>query len=58
LAVAQNPDSAEVDFMPRAAIEATQVDHIMEIEDIAGFLAECCFSDESLGTSAVSVKRE
>jgi two-component system chemotaxis response regulator CheB len=40
LAIVQNPDSAEVDEMPRAAIEATPVDYIVTLEEIGSFLTK------------------
>ncbi len=38
LAIVQNPATAEVSSMPEKAIERTQVDHILTIEEIATFL--------------------
>jgi two-component system, chemotaxis family, protein-glutamate methylesterase/glutaminase len=38
LAIVQDPDTAEVDSMPRAAIQETAVDHIIPLEEIAPFL--------------------
>ena len=38
LVVVQDPDTAEVDSMPRAAILATTVDHLLHLEEIAPLL--------------------
>ncbi|MBC7914398.1 MAG: chemotaxis protein CheB [Pyrinomonadaceae bacterium] len=38
LTIVQNPDSAEVDFMPKAAIFKTVVDYIIDSEDLADFV--------------------
>lgn len=38
LAVAQQPDTAESSFMPAAAIEATEVDYILTLSEIAHLL--------------------
>jgi len=38
LTIVQDPETAEVDSMPRAAILSTQVDKILTIEEIAPFL--------------------
>lgn len=40
LAIVQDPHTAEVDGMPRAAIEATKVDHILTLDQIAPFLVK------------------
>jgi two-component system chemotaxis response regulator CheB len=40
LAIVQDPHTAEVDGMPRAAIEATKIDHILTLEQIAPFLVK------------------
>ncbi len=40
LAIVQDPQTAEVDAMPRAAVEATKVDHILNLEQIGPFLVE------------------
>jgi two-component system chemotaxis response regulator CheB len=39
LTLVQNPETAEVSVMPAAAINATQVDHILELSDFASFIA-------------------
>jgi two-component system chemotaxis response regulator CheB len=44
IVIAQDPDSAEAPAMPRAAIEATHVDQILRLEEIAPFLIEVCQS--------------
>ena len=38
LTIVQDPETAEVNSMPRAAILASAVDKIMSIKEIAGFL--------------------
>jgi len=40
LAIVQDPENAEVDSMPRAAIQATHVDMILSLEEISLFLNE------------------
>jgi two-component system, chemotaxis family, protein-glutamate methylesterase/glutaminase len=40
LTIVQSPDSAEVATMPRAAIESTQVDHVLKLHDIGSFLSK------------------
>jgi two-component system chemotaxis response regulator CheB len=40
LAIVQDPHTAEVDGMPRAAIEATKIDHILTLEQIGPFLVK------------------
>ncbi|MEA3371940.1 MAG: chemotaxis protein CheB [Campylobacterota bacterium] len=39
LAIAQSPEEAEYDSMPKAAINAGNIDYILNIEDIAGSLS-------------------
>ena len=36
--IVQNPQSAEIAFMPKAAIAASKVDYILDLEDIAALL--------------------
>ena len=38
MAIVQDPETAEVDSMPRAAIQSCAVDHILSLEEIAAFL--------------------
>jgi two-component system chemotaxis response regulator CheB len=38
LAIVQDPETAEVGSMPRAAIQATTVDHILDLKQIAALL--------------------
>ena len=40
LAIVQNPETAEVGEMPKAAISAAPVDHILHLEEIGPFLVE------------------
>lgn len=42
LTIVQDPDSAEVDTMPRAAMEATDVDRVLPLQDIAPLLNKLC----------------
>jgi len=42
LTIVQDPDTAEVDTMPRAAMEATDVDKVLPLNDIASFLNKLC----------------
>ena len=42
LTIVQDPDSAEVDTMPRAALEATEVDKVLPLHDIASLLNKLC----------------
>jgi two-component system chemotaxis response regulator CheB len=42
IVIAQEPETAEAPAMPRATIEAVQVDRILRLEDIAPFLTEVC----------------
>lgn len=51
LAVVQNPKTADASFMPRAAIAATAVDHIVELEHLAMLLLKLCYG-EADGTRA------
>ncbi len=39
LVVVQDPETAESPAMPRAAIDATYVDHILKLPEIASFLS-------------------
>lgn len=38
LAIVQDPETAEADTMPKAAVDATEVDHVLPIEKIGPFL--------------------
>ena len=40
LTIVQDPDTADVDGMPRAAIAATKIDHILTLEQICPFLLQ------------------
>lgn len=42
LTIVQNPETAEVAFMPRAAIEAARVDYIANLDGIAALLVRLC----------------
>lgn len=37
-ALAQNPESAQVDYMPRQAILKARIDHVLAIEEMANFI--------------------
>lgn len=37
----QDPESAEVSYMPRQAIERMQIDNVLQIDQIAGFINNC-----------------
>jgi len=45
LAIVQQPQSAEVDFMPKAAINSTDVDHIIPLGEIGNFLKQLKFNN-------------
>jgi len=38
MAIVQDPATAEADSMPKAAIQACAVDHVLGIEEISAFL--------------------
>ena len=40
LAIVEDPATAHVDYMPKAAIASTKVDHILRLEEIASLLTE------------------
>ena len=40
LAIVQNPEGAESDAMPRAALATCEVDYVLSLEEIANFLQE------------------
>ncbi|PCI24526.1 MAG: chemotaxis protein CheB [SAR324 cluster bacterium] len=40
LTLVQAPETAEHPFMPRAAVQATQIDHILQLNQISPFLLE------------------
>jgi two-component system chemotaxis response regulator CheB len=47
IVIAQDPATAEAPAMPGAAIEATHVDQILRLEEIAPFLIEVCHTTVS-----------
>ena len=49
LAIAQDPETAEVDIMPKAAMEATEVDHVLPLREIGGFLRKLETGNLKLG---------
>ena len=38
MAIVQDPETAEVDSMPKAAVAACAVDHVLSLEEISAFL--------------------
>ena len=46
LTLVQDPKTAEVDFMPKSAISLHTVDHILPLDDIAGFLCQLILEDK------------
>lgn len=42
LTIVQNPVTAESNCMPRSALEAIEVDYVLELEDIGPFLGRVC----------------
>lgn len=46
IAIAQDPDDAEVDFMPRMAIQTTSVDHILPLKEIGHCLERIAELDD------------
>ncbi len=46
MAIVQDPVTAEVDSMPRAAIDLTEIDHILKPEEIAPFLIQASQSNQ------------
>jgi two-component system chemotaxis response regulator CheB len=51
LAVVQDPQTASATAMPRAALEATAVDHVVDLERIAPFLTRMSTLEEAYGTA-------
>jgi two-component system chemotaxis response regulator CheB len=49
LTIVQDPDTAEVDGMPRAAIAATKIDHILPLEQIGPFLVKLASPERKEG---------
>ena len=47
LAVVQDPATAQVDYMPKAAIASTRVDHILSLEEIASLLKKLSHSSRA-----------
>lgn len=46
LSIVQDPDTAENGTMPRAAMEATDVDHVVHLNEIGPLLTELCQATE------------
>lgn len=55
LAIVQNPETAEVDTMPKAAIAATKIDHILPLEKIGPFI--CKLAGLSSSVSVIKAER-
>jgi two-component system chemotaxis response regulator CheB len=51
LAVVQDPQTASTAAMPRAALEATPVDHVMDLEEIAPLLLRMSALEEADGAT-------
>ena len=51
LAVVQNPQTASALAMPRAALEATPVDHVVDLGRIAPLLIQMSALEEAYGTA-------
>lgn len=49
LAIVQDPETAEADTMPRAAIAATEVDHVLPLEEIGPFLKRLNIQSNGVG---------
>jgi two-component system, chemotaxis family, protein-glutamate methylesterase/glutaminase len=52
LAVVQNPHTAEASAMPKAALEATPVDHILEPDTIGALLTRICNGEKPIESAA------
>jgi two-component system chemotaxis response regulator CheB len=57
LTIVQNPRTAEASTMPLAAINATRVDHIVDLEHIALLLMHICASSEGRKYGPISANR-
>jgi two-component system chemotaxis response regulator CheB len=51
LTIVQDPDTAEVDGMPRAAIAATKIDHILPLKQICPFLVQLANMETKVGNN-------
>ncbi|MGC2399580.1 MAG: chemotaxis protein CheB [Acidobacteriaceae bacterium] len=51
LTIVENPQTASVSAMPRAALRATSVDHVADLPRIAQFLIQICALDEAYDTA-------
>ncbi|HET6218018.1 MAG TPA: chemotaxis protein CheB [Acidobacteriaceae bacterium] len=51
LAVVQDPQTASATTMPRAALEATAVDHVLDLGRIAPLLTRMCTLEEAYGAA-------
>jgi len=40
MVIIQDPDTAEVSYLPKAAVDAVEADYILPLEDIGPFLKE------------------
>jgi two-component system chemotaxis response regulator CheB len=57
LAIVQDPRTAEVGYMPLAALNATRVDHVVDLEQIAPLLLQICASHEVRKNGPISANR-
>ena len=51
LTIVQDPDTAEVDGMPRAAIAVTKIDHILPLKQICPFLVQLANMETKVGNN-------
>lgn len=54
LAIVQDPATAAVDFMPKAALAATEVDYVLKLEEIGPFLAGMKYLSESASATKIN----
>ncbi len=53
LTVVQDPETAEAEMMPKAAIAATKIDHILPLNKIGPFLVDICKRNRKSQTSTI-----
>ncbi len=56
LTLVQDPATAHADAMPRAAMKAVDVDHVLHLEEIGPFLRRLCASPVSVQPSGKSIQ--
>lgn len=54
LTIVQNPETAEYDSMPKAAIAVTEIDHILPLDQIGPFLVKLVCSKEQIQNKHLS----